>query len=107
MQIAAIKTQLSRLFFDTSSSSAPFSALAIFRALNFSGMIESHLDPAKIRSGQQGPSPAQLLRAADNVPDRKRKEQQQAILTEIMQTFKLSGAERGYLFCSSGVRVSV
>ena len=90
-QIKAIEIALQRKFYDTKGSTGPFSAIAIFMALNYSDMIQSNMDPAKVLANTQGPGPMEMLRASEGVPDRARKERQQATLHEIIQKFENSG----------------
>ena len=89
-QIERIERVLENKFYDSGSSTGPFSAVAIFMALNVSGIIEANMDPEKVGARTQGPGPLEMLRASDEVPDRAKKEKQQETLAEIITKFEAS-----------------
>ena len=89
-QIQAISDALTTHFFDKTGDIGPFSAIAIFMAMNFSGMIEDHTDPEKVKNHTQGPGPSQYLTGSAEVANREKKERQQKTLAEIIQKLQSS-----------------
>ena len=102
-QIKNVSSELSHRFFDTASSTGPFSAMAIYGNIGLSEMVRAYETSDKPEH-KKPPGPATLLKLIDGTRserDRKKNEAQQRSLREIVGKFERSGlpefrGEHGY-----------